>query len=78
MEVRLDYKYRPQNDDSRLDLEDAVAAQRAEETRHIHQQTQPKICPSCGQPLCIGEREERRCWCCEVSWDETGKLRAGA
>jgi len=45
--------------------------------RHIHQQPQHKICPSCGQKLCIGEREECRRWCCEASWG-TGKLRASA
>jgi len=55
-----------------------IAAQDTkDETRHIHQQPQHKICPSCGQKLCIGEREECRCWCCEASWG-TGKLRAGA
>jgi hypothetical protein len=61
----------------RFDIE-YVAAEKSGAPVNIAQQPQPKICPSCGQPLCLGELEERRCWCCEVSWDETGKLRAGA
>lgn len=48
-----------------------------ESAQHISQHTQHKICPSCGQKLCLGEREECRCWCCEASW-ASGKLRASA
>lgn len=49
----------------------------AAENQHIPKHTQHKICPSCGQTLCIGEREECRCWCCEASW-AAGKIRASA
>ena len=43
----MNYIYHSQNDDSRLDLEDVIAAQEAESARHIHQQLKVDICQYC-------------------------------
>lgn len=78
MEVQLDYKYHSQNDDSCLDLEDADAAQRVEETRHRLQQPQHKICPKCGCEVKVYETGRSLCTRVPCDYEGPGILRASA